>query len=256
VKIYVCLKHVPDTGAYIALKGPLEFDESVKFVINPFDEYAVEEALRLVEAAGEGEVVVVTVGKPAAEATVRAALGLGAHRGILVETESALLDPGLTARALQLAIESDGEPALILTGKQSVDAEGSQVPYRLAADMDLPVVTGVVDFELAGETAVVERELDDGSREVLEVAVPCVIGATKGLNEPRGLRLSQLMKARKREVRHVEVAELDLAGAESGAELLELVRAPEKSEASMIEGDPQEMVEELVSRLRTEAKVL
>ncbi len=131
MQIYVCVKHVPDTAANIKITGDAEFDESVKFVVNPYDEYGVEEAIRIVKKNG-GEVVVVTVGKEAAVNTMRSALAMGAARGILVKTEKQFLDSSLTSLALHRAIIEDGVPDLIFTGKQSVDSEGSQTHYRLA----------------------------------------------------------------------------------------------------------------------------
>jgi len=116
--IYVCAKHVADTAATISIIGEKAFDESIKFVINPYDEYALEEAVRIVENQG-GEVIVVTVGKESAVHTVRAALAVGADRGIHVKTDAQFVDATLTSLALRKAIEMDGSPDLIFTGKQS-----------------------------------------------------------------------------------------------------------------------------------------
>ena len=114
MQIYVCVKHVPDTAASIKVVEPAAFDESVKFVVNPYDEYGLEEALRIVSKTG-GEVVIVTVGKASAVNTTRTALAVGASRGILVKTDAQFLDAGLTARALQKAIQQDGAPDLVLS---------------------------------------------------------------------------------------------------------------------------------------------
>ena len=255
MRIYVCVKHVPDTGAYIALTGKTAYDESVKFVVNPFDEYGLEEALRIVQQQGAGEVIVVTVGKEAAESTIRAALAQGAHRGILVMTDQAFLDSGRTSRALQKAIQADGTPDLIFTGRQSADMEGMQTPYRLAAAMGLPVATNVVRLSMVDSRAIVEREMEDGAREVIEMPMPCVVGTTKGLNEPRSPRLTEIIKAKKKEIRRIEIADLLVEESDTGAELVALTRAPERGAASMLQGTPREMAAELVRRLR-DAKVL
>ena len=148
MQIYVCVKHVPDTAANIKVVEPAGFDESVKFVVNPYDEYGLEEALQIMAKAGGGEVVVVTVGKESAISSLRTALAVGATRGILVKTDAQFLDSGLTSRALQKAIQQDGTPDLVFTGKQSVDSEGMQTPYRLAVALDMPVVTEVVKVDL------------------------------------------------------------------------------------------------------------
>jgi electron transfer flavoprotein beta subunit len=250
VRIYVCVKHVPDTGAYIALTGKTSYDESVKFVINPFDEYGVEQAVRTVEQRGEGEVVIVTVGKDAAEAAIRSALALGAHRGILVRTGQAFLDSGQTSRALQKAIEMDGRPDLVLMGRQAADVEGMQTPYRLAAALGMPVATNVVSIDMRKDRAIVEREMEDGSREVMEMTMPCVVGTTKGINEPRSPRLVEMIKAKNKEIRRIDITDLSVEDSATGAELVELTRPPERSQAVMLQGDPQEMAVELVRRLR------
>ena len=130
MKVFVCVKHVPDTAANIKVVDDNGFDESVKFVMNPYDEYALEEAVRTVQQNG-GEVVAVSVGKQNAVNTVRSALAVGADRGILVKTDAQFLDSTTTALALKAVIEQDGMPDLIFTGKQSVDSEGMQTQYRL-----------------------------------------------------------------------------------------------------------------------------
>ena len=256
MKIVVCVKHVPDSGAYISLVGKTGYDEAVKCVANPFDEYGLEQAIRVVQEQGTGEVVVVTVGKESAETTLRAALSLGAHRAILVVTDTLFLDSGVTSRALQKAIELDGKPDLVFTGKQAIDTEGAQTPYRLAAAMNMPVATNVVGFRLTDGKAVVEREIEDGSREVIEMTLPCVVGATKGLNEPRYPKLTDLIKARKKEIKRMAIRELGVESSGTGAELLELEKPPERKKARMLSGDAREMAGELVRLLREEAKVL
>jgi len=148
MQIYVCVKHVPDTAANIKILGENGFDDTAgKFIANPYDEYAVEQAVQMVERDG-GEVVVVTVGKEAATTTIRAAMAMGAHRGILVKVDSQFLDSRTTARALKAAIEQDGRPDIIFTGKGAVDTEGFQTPYRLAAALNLPVVNEINKMEL------------------------------------------------------------------------------------------------------------
>ena len=154
MKIIVCVKHVPDTAANIKVVGDNGFDESVKFVMNPCDEYAVEEAVRTVQKNG-GEVVVVSVGKPNAANTVRSALAVGADRGILVKTEAQFLDSEMTALALKAVIDKEGMPDLIFTGKQSVDSEGMQTHYRLAGKLGVPVASEVSAFSMENGKAIV-----------------------------------------------------------------------------------------------------
>lgn len=251
MQIYVCVKHVPDTAANIKVVAPAGFDESIKFVVNPYDEYGLEEALQITAKTG-GEVIAVTVGKESAVSSLRTALAVGAARGILVKSDEQFLDAGLTSLALQKAILQDGAPDLIFTGKQSVDSEGMQTPYRLAKALDMPVVTEVVNLELGDGKATVERETGGGIREVIEVSLPCVMGATKGLNEPRYPKLPDILKAKKKEIKQVDMADLGLEGASANASLLELTQIPERSGATMLEGSPREATEKLVAILKEE----
>lgn len=254
MKLYVCVKQVPDTAASVKVVGAAGFDESVKFVVNPYDEYALEEALRIVEREG-GEVVAVSVGPERAISSIRSALAMGADRGILVQTEEQFLDSAMTAQALKMAIEQDGGAAdMILAGKQSVDSEGMQTHYRLAAALGMPIATEVVSLTLQGDKVVVEREIGGGDREVVELARPCVIGAAKGLNEPRYPKLPDILKAKKKQIRQIDMAERKRAS--SGAEVVALQALPDRGPARMLDGSVREAVIELVRLLRDEDDVL
>jgi len=255
--VYVCVKHVPDTAASIKVVGENGYNDSAcKFIVNPYDEYAVEEAVRLVEKRGDGEVVIVTVGPEAAVATMRGALAMGAHRGILVKVNSQFLDSTMTAMALKAAIEQDGQPDIIFAGKGAVDTEGFQTAYRLAAALGLPVVNEAVKLTLSDSKAVVEREIGGGTREVLEMALPCVVGATKGLNEPRYPKFPDIMKAKKKEIKQIDIDQLGLDIGSSKTELIKLEAVPERSAAKLMEGSVREQVVELVRILYEEEKVL
>ena len=256
MKIYVCVKHVPDTAARITVVGGTGFAETCKFIVNPYDEYSVEEAVQLKKQAGQGEVIVVTVGKEAAINTMRSALALGADRGILVKTDAQFLDSALTGQALKKAIEQDGVPDLIFCGKQSIDSEGMQTPFRLAKAFKMPVVTDVVGLSITDGKARVEREIGGGSREVIEMTLPGVIGATRGLNEPHYPKLPDIMKAKKKEVKQIDIAELGLDLASPQTEIVSLEAVPERGQARMMEGSTREMVEELVRILKEEDKIL
>lgn len=256
MKIYVCVKHVPDTAAKITVIDGSGFAETCKFIVNPYDEYAVEEAVQLSKKAGEGEVIIVTVGKEAAVTTMRAALALGADRGILVKTEAQFLDSGLTALALKKAIEQDGSADLIFCGKQSIDSEGMQTPYRLAKAIDIAVVSDVVALSVADGNVVAEREIGGGAREVLETPMPCVIGATRGLNEPHYPKLPDIMKAKKKEIKQIDLADLGLDLESAQTQIVNLEAVPERGNARMMEGSTREMVEELVRILKEEDKVI
>jgi electron transfer flavoprotein beta subunit len=153
-------------------------------LLNPYDEHAVEEGARLKAQVGGSEVVAVSLGKEAAINTLQSALAMGADRGILIKTDDRP-DSILTARALKAAIEQDGKPDIIFTGKESIDSEGMQTMFRLAAALDMPVAVNVVAFLIEQQHALVECEMEAGERQLLEMPLPCVIGAGKGLNKPR-----------------------------------------------------------------------
>jgi electron transfer flavoprotein beta subunit len=256
MQIYVCVKHVPDTAATINVVGDTGYnDTTCKFIINPYDEYAVEEAVQRVEKEGNGEVIVVTVGPEAAVSTMRAAMAMGAHRGILVKVQSQFLDSTLTSLALKTAIEQDGKPDIILTGKNAVDTEGFQTQYRLAAAMNLPVVNEVVNLNINNGQAIVEREVGGGTREVLEMKLPCIMGATKGLNEPRYPKFPDIMKAKKKEIKEIDFDQLGLDASADQTELLKLEAVPERSSAQIMQGSIREQVIELVRILKEDDKV-
>ncbi len=256
MKIFVCIKHVPDTAANIKLVGDNGFEDSeCKFIVNPYDEYGLEEAVSLVEKEG-GEVVVVTVGKGAATATLRSAMAMGALRAIHVQTQGQFLDSSLTAKALKAAMDQDGAADLIFTGKGSVDTEGSQTQYRLAASMGLPVVNEVSRLTIDGGKATMEKEVGGGEREVLEMTLPGIIGATKGLNEPRYPKFPDIMKAKKKKIQEIAIADLGIDENAGPSQLVKLEAVPERSGAKMLEGSVQEQVTQLLKVLREDEKII
>ena len=256
MKIFVCVKHVPDTAASIRLAGETGFDDSeIKFIASPYDEYGIEEAVSLVEK-NDGEVVVVTVGKDAAVSTIRAALAMGAHRAILVKIESQFLDSSLTAKAMKAAIDQDGAGDLIFTGKGSVDTESFQTQYRLAQLLEMPVVNEVSSLSIDDGKAVVEREIGSGEKQVIEMNLPCVIGADRGLNEPRYPKFPDIMKAKKKKIHEIEFSSLELDESRAMVEIEKLELVPERSGAKMIEGSVKDQADQIVKILKQEEKVL
>jgi electron transfer flavoprotein beta subunit len=256
MQLYVCVKYVPDTAASIKIVGENGFDDSSgKFIVNPYDEYAVEQAVQLVEKHG-GEVIIVSVGKAAAVAGIRAAMAMGAHRGILVTIDSQFPDSRTTARALKAAIEQDGVPDMILGGKGAVDSEGFQTLYRLADAMKMAVVSEINRMEPGDGKAIVGREIGGGAREVLEVSLPCVLGTTKGLNEPRYPKFPDIMKAKKKPIKEMTLADLGVEDDSPRSETIKLQKVAERSGARMLDGDIRQAVETLVRILKEEEKVI
>jgi electron transfer flavoprotein beta subunit len=255
VKIVVLVKQVPDSAATIKLAGPATIDRSVKAILNPYDEIAVEEALRIREREG-GEVVLVTLGPKAADAALRAGLAMGADRGVLVSCDLAFPDPRFVGRALAAAIAAEGGADLVLAGFRSIDADGSQIPYRVAAALGWPAVNGVTKLELAAGSATVTREADGGDLEVLSLPLPCVLGANRGLNQPRYPKLPDLMGARSKPVRVVDPAALAGVGEPAALDVKAHELPPPRRAARVLDGDLPAAAAELVRLLREEAKVL
>lgn len=255
MKIFVCVKHVPDSAAKITIVGNNQIDETVTFLMNPYDEHAIEEAARLKQQVDEAQIIAVSVGKADAVNTIQSALAMGADRGIFV-TVDGQPDSLVTARALKAAIEQDGRPDLIFTGKESIDSEGFQTMHRLAALMDMPAASGVESFSFDGGRVLVECDLEAGAREVIEMSLPCVIGCGKGLNKPSYPTLPAIIKARKKEVKQIDFQSLKLEKPAGSIEILELRPAIEERRPQEVKGTPEEIADALVRILQEEAKII
>ncbi len=250
MKIAVCIKRVPDTETRIKIAADgRSIDESgVKFVLNPYDEYAVEEALRRKEAAGAGDVVVIALGPDAAQETIRTALAMGADRGVLLRTDQRVFDPLSVARALAAELK-DGGYDLILFGKLAIDDYHHGVGTMVAELLGLPCVSAVARLELGEGKGTAEREVEGGV-EVVEFPLPAVLTADKGLNEPRYPALKGIMAAKKKPL---EVKPVTLEA--GGLEAVELALPPERKPGRIL-GEGPDAVPALIQVLRTEAKVL
>jgi electron transfer flavoprotein beta subunit len=249
VKIVVCIKRVPDTEARIRVAGDgRSIDPAgVKFVISPYDEFALETALRLKEAAGQGEIIVVSVGEPTSAEQLRSALAMGADRAILLRGQPSL-DGLATAHALAAEIRDAGAD-LVLLGMKAVDYDQQQVGPMLAELLDLQCVTVVSQVTLEGQAVVCEREVE-GAIEIVEVPLPGVVSVTKGAFEPRYPSLKGIMAAKKK-----PLEEKDAQLGESRI-VLKGMSPPAERPAGRIVGQGVDAVPELVRALREEAKVL
>lgn len=249
MNIIVCVKRVPDSESRIAMAGDGKTidPQGIKYVLNPYDEFAVEEALRLKEEAASGTVTIMTLGGDESKETLRTALAMGADQAVLLKGEPSVDGLG-TAEKLAAAIR-DREYGLILFGKQAIDDDNLQVPAMVAELLELPCATVVVELEVADGKAKATREIE-GAHERVEFELPGVIAAQKGLNEPRYASLKGIMQAKKKPLEEVEVGAV-----ESRLEALELKKPAERSEGEII-GEGADAVPELIRRLREEAKVI
>ena len=249
MKVLVAVKRVVDYNVKIRVKADQTGVETanVKMSMNPFDEIAVEEAVRIKEAGKADEVVVVSIGPKQAQETIRSALALGADRGILIETEDEV-QPLAVAKLLKQVAEKES-PDLLLLGKQAIDDDSNQTGQMLAALLGWPQGTFASKVELSEGSVDVTREID-GGLETIKLNVPAVITTDLRLNEPRYAKLPNIMKAKKKPI---DVTSPDELGVDVTPRLKTLkVVDPPKREA----GVKVESVAELLDKLKNEAKVI
>lgn len=258
MKIGVLLKQTPDTETKIKIKpDALGIDESdIKWVINPYDEYAVEEGLRLKEAAGGGEVVIVTAGVSRAVESMRQALAMGADRGIRIDTEGLNLDNYAIAVVLAKAIAKENFDC-VFAGKQAVDDDCVQVVHGVATLLDWPCVWPAEHYELSADKKVltVTRPVGGGLKEILEVTLPGIVCCDKGEHDPRYASLPGIMKAKSKPITECKAADL-LGGETVKVQWTNFGLPPERKAGRILKGEPEEVCAELVKLLREEAKVI
>jgi electron transfer flavoprotein beta subunit len=249
MKVMVAVKRVIDYNVKIRVKGDNTGVETanVKMSMNPFDEIAVEEAVRMQEAGTASEVIAVSMGGQKCSETIRTALARGAERGILVETE-AELQPLAVAKLLKALVEKEG-PELVILGKQAIDDDCSQTGQMLAALLGWPQGTFASKIEVADGRAKVTREVD-GGLETVSLKLPCVVSTDLRLNEPRYASLPNIMKAKKKTIDTIKPDELGV----DVARRLKTLRVDEPPARKG--GGKVADVAELVSKLKTEAGVI
>ena len=251
MKILVTVKRVPDpeTIVKIAADGTSITTDNVKWVINPFDEIAIEEALRIKEKVAGTEVVLVSIGQKTAQEQLRTGLAMGADRAILVLSDQ-VLEPLAVARVIQKLVDTE-KPELLVMGKQAIDDDSNCVGQMLAELLGWPQATFASKVELGGDqkSAKVTREVD-GGLETIGVPLPAVVTADLRLNEPRYASLPGIMKARKKELKEIPVADLGIDVAPR-VKILKLETPPKRTGGRKVGS-----VQELVKVLHDEAKVI
>lgn len=257
MNIYVLLKKTFDTEDKIVINdGEIE-DDGAEFIINPYDEYAIEEAIVQRDEHG-GKVTVVTIGDEDSEKQLRTALAMGADQAVLINTEYDL-DEGdqyTTERILE-AYFADKEVDLILAGNVAIDEASGQVGPRLATRLNIPYVTTIVGLDIDDNKVHIEKDVE-GDIEKIETTLPLLVTCQQGLNEPRYPSLPGIMQARKKPLEELELDDLDLdeEDVEPKTKTVDVFLPPEKEAGQILEGDLEDQVKELVSLLRNEAKVL
>ncbi len=249
MKILVPVKRVVDFNVKIRVKpdgSGIETD-NVKMSMNPFDEIAIEEAVRQKEAGVASEVVTVSCGVEKAQDTLRTAMAIGADRGVLVKTDASL-QPLAVAKMLVRLVEKE-QPQLVILGKQATDDDANQTGQMLAALLDWPQATSVSKLTVENGKAIVTREIDEG-QETLALELPAVITADLRLNEPRYVTLPNMMKAKKKPIDVVTPEELDVS-VESRLKIVKVSEHAARSEVQMVPD-----IATLVAKLKNEAKVI
>ena len=249
MKIVVCVSHVPDTASRIKVgtDGKTIDPTGVTYIINPYDEYAVEEALKLKEQSGAGEVVIITLGNDNSKETIRKALAMGADSGILLKDEAQRDSLGI-AKALAEEIKTQGAQ-IVFMGKQSVDYDNSIVGQLTAELLNFNCVPVCVKLEINGDKITAEREVE-GGREIVETSIPAIITCQKGLNEPRYASLKGIMAAKKK------IIEEKAAIAYTPTSEVIKMHLPAGKNPGRIVGSDASSVLELVRLLKEEAKVI
>ena len=257
MNIYVLLKKTFDTEEKIVISDNQIEDDGAEFIINPYDEYAVEEAINQRDAHG-GEVTVVTVGDEDSEKQLRTALAMGADKAVLINTEDDLEDGDAftTARILEAFFE-DKDVDLILAGNVAIDEASGQVGPRLAELLNIPFITTITNLEIDGENAKIDKDVE-GDVEKIEATLPVLLTCQQGLNDPRYPSLPGIMKAKKKPLEELEIDDLDLdeEDVEPKTKTTEVFLPAEKEAGRILEGETEDKVKELVSLLHNDKKVL
>jgi electron transfer flavoprotein beta subunit len=258
MRIAVCIKQVPDTETKLKLKSDNSGldPQGIKWVVNPYDEYAIEEAIKLRDANPGSQAFVFTVGpKPRALDALRTALAMGVDEAISIEAPYET-DATSTALALATALRNDGPFDLILTGKLAIDDNGASVGQMIAAELNIPHASVVSKLTHKGSSVVAEREIEGGSREVSELSLPCLIAANKGLNTPRYASLPGIMKAKKKIIKELTFDQLQVPASAAKVRHSQFALPPDKPAVKILSGDLKSQAQQLATLLREEAKVL
>lgn len=264
MKILVLLKQTPDTETKIKINGSGTALESgdTKYIINPYDEFAIEEALQIKEKNGNSpEVVICSFGDEKTRELIVKGLAMGGDRGLLVANSGLETADSLTIAKVLAAVIKTEKPSIVLCGKQAIDDDNMHVGTMVAELLGWPHVNVVNKLTLAGETATAEREVEGGQVEVYEVGLPAVFGANKSLNSPRYASLPGIMKAKKKPFDSKTPADYGCDGNALKAGMKVAIKSykypPEKPAGKIFQGeDVAVMVQKVVKLLREEAKVI
>lgn len=257
MNIYVLMKRTFDTEEKITINNGKISEDGAEFIINPYDEYALEEAIQLKDKHG-GEVTVVTIGNEDSEKELRTALAMGADKAVLINIEDDVENGDqYTTAAVLTEFFKDKEYDIILGGNVAIDGGSGQVGPRLADALNINYVTTITKLDIDGNKATIVRDVE-GDSEVVETTLPLLVTAQQGLNEPRYPSLPGIMKAKKKPLEELELDDLDIDEDDvlAKTKTLEIYLPPTKGTGKILAGELSDQAKELVKLLQTEAKVI
>ena len=259
MKILVTVKQVPDTATQVKIgSDPKQIDTAgITWIVSPYDEFAIEEALRIKEKRGQGEVVAVSLGPDRAKEALRSALAMGCDRAIHVNDPAlAAADTLTTARALAAVVKQEA-PQLVLCGRQAIDDDMGAVGAQLAEVLGWPCASWIMEEAVDGDGKKIRvgRQVE-GGLEVFDIPLPAVLSAQKGLNEPRYPTLKGIMGAKKKEIKDVKASDLGLGSVTPELSVTALEALPARPPGRIIPGEVKDAVKELVRSLREDAKAI
>lgn len=259
MNLFVLIKQVPSTETTIKVTGDGNSIEKgdIKWIVNPYDEFAIEEALKTKERLKEGTVTVVTVGPDRAVEALRTAVAMGADNAIHIKLDNENVDSFIVGKALAECLKKE-TPALVLTGKQAIDDDQAAVFGYVAELLNWPSASVLVKCEIAADkkSVKVEREVEGGTKHVIEMPLPAVLALNKGINTPRYPSLPGIMKAKKKEIKTYSLADLGVGTDALSVKESSYKLPPERTAGKKLTGDAATQVKELVRLLREEAKVI
>lgn len=254
MNILVLVKQTFDTEEKLVIENGAISEDGVELILNPYDEYAVEEAVKIKEESG-AEVTVLTVGPDRSENVLRTALAMGADKAVFLELEEEVDE--YTLSKYMVAAIKDQSFDLILGGNMSVDSGAGQVAIRIAEELEIPHVSTITGLTLEGNKATVERDVE-GDLEIIEVNLPFLATTQQGLNEPRYPSLPGIMKAKKKPLERLSVEDLELADVDVNVRtsVQDQYLPPKKQAGKILDGEIGQQAQELIQLLRSEAKVI
>ncbi len=257
MNIFVCLKQVPDTETKVKINAAGDGIETtgIKWIISPYDEFAIEEALLLKEKNAGSTVVALSAGSSRVQDALRTALAMGCDEAIHVEIPETA-DSNLAAKALAGALKKQPKVDLVFTGKEAIDDGAAQVSQLIAQFAGYAAATVVLNAEYSAQSVKCKREVEGGNLEILEVQLPAVIAAQKGLNVPRYASLPNIMKAKKKTITTLKMEEVGVSTADQKIKIKKLELPPQKQAGKKLSGTPEQMAKELTRLLHEEAKVI